>query len=1393
SMRVHSEEEPPPPGRKNDEGGSGDSKLRKFVESWVVGRSDSGDYSAAWREKFSHAPTWSDADMALQQINRGLASGNRVALYARSFFQHCLFQTGVFVQRFAWTTIILGILLYTVCCYGLQFVQIETDIVKLWVPQGGRLQTEMEFVHVAQDEAHRRAAEKRFKRGDPKLTPIQALINKQNGTKPVVGTAGSAPELPNTSDGLGGGFQVVIQTPSYEGENALTKTGLLRHVRLMEEISQYRIDMFGETWTLADICFKPPGPKGGNGPIAKVMNTMLDKIIPCIWITPIDCFWEGSKPLGPDPPLAMGEEITTFINSLPKGNVSWKNLNPTAVVKEVSQLFDMGPIGNFFERAGIDAAYLERPCIDPLDPDCPELAPNHFNRCEALTAFNKWNRALPEGERVVLARVPYVKDEPKDIADSILSDLFGKKRRKRAPEEKPKPKEKEEDYYAYEDDSEYSTDNSTEKKMTKEDIECLEYGVGLLDWMSKNEDKWGMFLTDKQKPRIVDFGETMTGGCRGFSKKIMDWPEDLIVGGINRGGHKIDSAEALQSVFLVASPGDVYHRFKDPKDIKPNLDVRHWSRWHAQHIINTWQRNFTKNLYHHKANTQVEGVRQFHPLASTSIADMLDEFSQFNYGIIIMGYVIMLIYAAFTQARIEGRWLAIQSNVALSIIGAIWVTYSGICGLGFATLLGINFNAATTQVVPFLSLGLGIDDMFLLLHNYDEIANTVRKHEMGVLLKETGMSVLVTSTNNILAFIAGMVLPIPALKSFCSQTAILLAFNLLFLMILFPAFITIDLRRRRKGIRDMGWCLKRDKMEDDVKSGMPHTQSNVSQYPVSSQTHLTTMNVAGDIEHFERDDPWYSVGGFLKNHYIPALKRKDVRYLVIGFTIGCCAFGLIGMYRNTLGLELSDVLPANSAPAAFMAAREKYFSFYPMFSVIKGMNVDIPKRQQQIEAYRQEMAKNRFVIKGEDGQPQEYWLSLIRTWLTSLDKVAEKAIQNGDMMVGGEIPAGKKPEPEVYIARAMLCSVGDTWNCKDRVGKIRMVDEKGVIREDGFYNYLTGWYNVDNMMYYVSQASFIPLPPQWAYTKDDVLVPPAQPLLYSQIPFYTTGLTTTPTIVESINELRAVCDKYTEAGLDNYPQGLAFTFWEQYLTLRWNLFLAILIIAAAVFTVIAALIFNPYAAFLVMIIVVVTTVELGGFMGIFGVKMNPISAVTLICAVGIGVEFSAHVMLCFLTSLGSVDARLQSCLLHMFVPVFQGAISTLLGIVMLVFTEFDFVFKYFFIVMSVLVLIGIFNGLCLLPVILCFIGPKCELTPRDDPDRLPAPPPLKKKNKTAAGLEQGSLRRRKGNEDVEMTSSPSSSMSSESAIEPLPRDEEKPHSYHDALSTISEEPTVKRM
>jgi patched 1 protein len=65
---------------------------------------------------------------------------------------------------------------------------------------------------------------------------------------------------------------------------------------------------------------------------------------------------------------------------------------------------------------------------------------------------------------------------------------------------------------------------------------------------------------------------------------------------------------------------------------------------------------------------------------------------------------------------------------------------ASLAGLGLATCLGIHFNAATTNIVPFLTLGLGVDDMFLLAYNYAKMIERrcAGRDEIPYLLKETG-------------------------------------------------------------------------------------------------------------------------------------------------------------------------------------------------------------------------------------------------------------------------------------------------------------------------------------------------------------------------------------------------------------------------------------------------------------------------------------------------------------------------------------------------------------------------------------------------------------------------------------------------------------------------------
>lgn len=143
----------------------------------------------------------------------------------------------------------------------------------------------------------------------------------------------------------------------------------------------------------------------------------------------------------------------------------------------------------------------------------------------------------------------------------------------------------------------------------------------------------------------------------------------------------------------------------------------------AREVIKLWQRKFTADIYNHDYNfvqsesnpDERELRRTVHPLAAASISDILAEYCDFNYTIIIIGYMLMvcsiyivavtchsclfqLVYAIYSQVRCDNCLLSSNSSVGLALAGVITVTLASIAGLGFVTWFGVQFNAATTQV-----------------------------------------------------------------------------------------------------------------------------------------------------------------------------------------------------------------------------------------------------------------------------------------------------------------------------------------------------------------------------------------------------------------------------------------------------------------------------------------------------------------------------------------------------------------------------------------------------------------------------------------------------------------------------------------------------------------------
>lgn len=91
-------------------------------------------------------------------------------------------------------------------------------------------------------------------------------------------------------------------------------------------------------------------------------------------------------------------------------------------------------------------------------------------------------------------------------------------------------------------------------------------------------------------------------------------------------------------------------------------------------------------------------------------------------------------------------------------------------------------------------------------------------------------------------------------------------------------------------------------------------------------------------------------------------------------------------------------------------------------------------------------------------------------------------------------------------------------------------------------------------------------------------VPAAEPIEYAQFPFYLNGLRDTSDFVEAIEKVRIICKNYTSLGLSSYPNGYPFLFWEQYISLRHWLLLAISVVLACTFLVCAVFLLNPWTA-----------------------------------------------------------------------------------------------------------------------------------------------------------------------------------------------------------------------
>ena len=68
----------------------------------------------------------------------------------------------------------------------------------------------------------------------------------------------------------------------------------------------------------------------------------------------------------------------------------WSRLDPLTFLGRIEQeytLYNFDEVKKFMETAGVTTGYQYKPCLNPMDPLCPETAPNFFSKLVCITFF----------------------------------------------------------------------------------------------------------------------------------------------------------------------------------------------------------------------------------------------------------------------------------------------------------------------------------------------------------------------------------------------------------------------------------------------------------------------------------------------------------------------------------------------------------------------------------------------------------------------------------------------------------------------------------------------------------------------------------------------------------------------------------------------------------------------------------------------------------------------------------------------------------------------------------------------------------------------------------------------------------------------------------------------
>ncbi|GLH10958.1 NPC intracellular cholesterol transporter 1 homolog 1b [Gryllus bimaculatus] len=313
----------------------------------------------------------------------------------------------------------------------------------------------------------------------------------------------------------------------------------------------------------------------------------------------------------------------------------------------------------------------------------------------------------------------------------------------------------------------------------------------------------------------------------------------------------------------------------------------------ATGAVLAWEKSFLEVM--ERAAADVQGMKVYYEAGRSygdiSAAAMFQDMDKLAIGIVLMFVYVQVILSNFNM--VEFRFLL--ANVGLVCVGLAFVVAVGLC-----SLMGISYGPVHTAL-PFLLLGIGVDDMFVIMACWRNLTPAERQlrlaERMGRTLQHAGPSITITSLTDVVAFLVGASTILPSLQSFCLYAAMGVLITYIFQATLFVAFFVLDERRVQNARNGLLFCVRHRDYKPNACSQVNYSKKIFHKVYANGILTLpgqilvilitigfTAISIKGNFELKQKFDPIWFLSE--KTHLYQFIKERSYYYPDMGQDAG---------------------------------------------------------------------------------------------------------------------------------------------------------------------------------------------------------------------------------------------------------------------------------------------------------------------------------------------------------------------------------------------------------------------------------------------------------------------------------------------------------------------------